>query len=154
VQVNKLVQSAEFLTGPEVRLASFSRARNSATDSIGTRYELMTYFGIGSIGPFSPGDDPAVFAVPPAPTGGAAASAFAGPSVFADATAGLRTVCCASVVLLIITAATKLDVERSTARRHCLLLKFISSPPCLPPAPGANVRGAAHRRKNRRPQSA
>jgi hypothetical protein len=73
--VNKLVQSAEFITGPEVRIAAFPTARDSVTEPVRSRYALMAYFGLGSIGPFPPGDDPSVFAVPAAPAAGAAASA-------------------------------------------------------------------------------
>jgi hypothetical protein len=75
VQINRLVQSAEFMTGPEVRIGQFTIARDSATEPVRQRYALMLYGGIGSIGPFPPGDDPAVFAVPDAPVGSGAPSA-------------------------------------------------------------------------------
>lgn len=75
VQVNKLVQSAEFMTGPEFRIGQFTIPRDSVTEPVRQRFALMLYGGIGSIGPFPPGDDPSVFAVPDAPVGTAAASA-------------------------------------------------------------------------------
>ncbi len=74
VPVNQLVQSAEFITGPEVRIAQFPDARDAVTDPSRQRFALMAFAGIGSIGPFPPGDDPAVFAVPDGPVGSAAPS--------------------------------------------------------------------------------
>lgn len=64
LKVNTLVQTAEFMTGLEVRVGQFSGAREAAAESSKQRFALMTFVGIGAIGPFPPADDPAVFAVP------------------------------------------------------------------------------------------
>jgi hypothetical protein len=56
VQVNKLVQTAEFTTGLEVRIASFPSPRQAVTELSQQRFALMLVGGVGAVGPFSPAE--------------------------------------------------------------------------------------------------
>lgn len=65
--VNRLAQSAEFLTGPEVRIAGFPEAREAATEATRQRFALTAFAGFGAIGPLNPSDNVTVFEVPTDP---------------------------------------------------------------------------------------
>jgi hypothetical protein len=64
LKVNTLVQTAEFMTGLELRVGQLSVPREAAAESSKQRFALMAFGGLGAIGPFPPADDPAVFTVP------------------------------------------------------------------------------------------
>ena len=73
LKVNELVQTAEFTTGLEYRVAQFPQPRQAGTESSRQRFALMAFGGLGAVGPFTPPDELTVFQVPPAPAAGAPA---------------------------------------------------------------------------------
>ena len=78
LKVAQLVQTAEFMTGLELRLASLSQTLRGFGGATPERFALMAYGGVGAVGPFPLIDEPPpVFVVPnPAtPQGRAFASA-------------------------------------------------------------------------------
>ncbi len=83
LQVNQLVQTAEFLTGPEFRIFQYPDARTSLSDSSSRqRFALTMFAGGGAIGPFSPGENATVFQVPDSTTSQYAALSQQFPSEF------------------------------------------------------------------------
>lgn len=64
LKVNKLVQTAEFMTGPEVRIAQFPAPVEAAAEASRQRFALTALAGIGGIGPFEPSGETTVFTVP------------------------------------------------------------------------------------------
>lgn len=65
VTLNKLVQTAEFTTGAEVRIAQFTASALSIPQFSEARFALTVFGGFGAVGPFSPPSDvPVVYLVP------------------------------------------------------------------------------------------
>lgn len=64
IPVNQLVQTAEFVTGPEFRISQFNVPRGSLSDDSRQVFALAFFGGYGAIGPFSPGQSATVFQVP------------------------------------------------------------------------------------------
>lgn len=67
--VNKLVQTAEFTSGPELRLLGSANAARSVVSSNLQRLTLTAFFGLGAVGPFPlVSDSLPVFLVPDSTT--------------------------------------------------------------------------------------
>lgn len=89
VPVNQLVQTAEFVSGPEFRVSQFNVPSGSLSDDSRQVFALTVFGGYGAIGPFSPGQNATVFQVPATTTQQYLALCQQFPNQFPDPAAGV-----------------------------------------------------------------